>query len=285
MNIEQLHELRLANPTAFADALAARQPWRPDGRKLMVIAADHPARGALAAGSRPTAMADRHDLLQRCLTALARPGVNGFLGTADMVEDLAVLGALDGKIVFGSMNRAGLAGAAFEMDDRFTGYDAAGIQAAGLEGGKMLLRIDLDDPTVAGTLQACAGAVNDLAEAGKIAMVEPFLRTHAGGQPGNDLSPDAVITSMAIASGLGRTSAHTWLKLPCVADMERVVRAATMPIVILGGEVSDDPSQALDGWGRAVQLPGVVGLTIGRSLLYPADDDVAGAVDKAVALL
>ena len=56
--------------------------------------------------------------------ALARPGVTGVLGTADILEDLLLLGALDGKAVFGSMNRGGLAGAAFEIDDRFTGYDA-----------------------------------------------------------------------------------------------------------------------------------------------------------------
>lgn len=70
------------------------------------------------------AMESREDVLQRCVTALSRPGVNGFLGTADMIEDLALLGALDGKAVWGSMNRAGLQGASFEMDDRFTCYDA-----------------------------------------------------------------------------------------------------------------------------------------------------------------
>jgi hypothetical protein len=32
-------------------------------------------------------------------------------------------------------------------------------------------------------------------------------------------------------------------------------------------------------------LPNVVGLTVGRSLLYPADGDVAGAVEKVVSLL
>ena len=55
------------------------------------------------------------DVLSRCVIALGRPGVNGFLGTADLIEDLALLGALDGKLVYGSMNRGGLAGAAFEM--------------------------------------------------------------------------------------------------------------------------------------------------------------------------
>jgi hypothetical protein len=48
-------------------------------------------------------------------------------------------------VIIGSMNRGGLAGSAFEMDDRFTAYDAESIAAMGYEGGKMLLRIDADD--------------------------------------------------------------------------------------------------------------------------------------------
>jgi hypothetical protein len=32
-------------------------------------------------------------------------------------------------------------------------------------------------------------------------------------------------------------------------------------------------------------VPNVIGMVVGRSLLYPPDDDVAGAVDRAVGLL
>ena len=64
--------------------------------------------------------------------ALSRPGVDGVLGTADIIEDLLLLGALDDKVVIGSMNRGGLAGTVFEIDDRFTGYDAAAIARDGL---------------------------------------------------------------------------------------------------------------------------------------------------------
>ena len=106
-------------------------------------------------------MADRADLLTRLCIALARPGVTGVLGTADILEDLLLLGALDDRHVFASMNRGGLAGAAFELDDRFTGYDAESIATSGFDGGKMLLRIDLDDDRTAPTLEACARAVSD----------------------------------------------------------------------------------------------------------------------------
>jgi hypothetical protein len=285
--IDELGGIRVYEPERIAQVLRDR----PRGRmpqadsKLMIIAADHPARGALAAGADPLAMADRSDLLARCVEALSRPGVHGFLGTADMVEDLALLGALDGKLVYGSMNRGGLAGASFEMDDRFTGYDARGVADAGLDGGKMLLRIDNDDPGTVRTLQACAQAVDELASQQTMAMVEPFMSGRTDGKVVNDLSADAVIRSIAIASGLGRTSAYTWLKLPCVPDMERVMAASSLPTLILGGEVSDDPYAALSGWAKALALPAVRGLVIGRSLLYPPGDDVSVAVDNAVGLL
>ena len=88
-----------------------------------------------------------------------------------------------------------------------------------------------------------------------------------------------------MASGLGTTSAYTWLKLPVVDEMERVAAASTLPALLLGGEVSADQNSAFDRWHKALQMPSVRGLVVGRTLLYPPDDDVAGAVDAAVDLL
>ncbi len=287
ISIDDVVRLRMTDPGAIAATLAARPRFGrlSSGENLLIIAADHPARGGLGAGGNPLAMADRRDLLDRVVTALGRPGVQGLLGTADIIEELALLGALDGKLVLGSMNRGGLAGTVFELDDRFTGYDARGIAQAGLDGGKMLLRIDPDDRGSAATLRACAGAIDELAERKLIAMVEPFMSTRVQGKVRNELTPDAVIRSIAVASGLGRTSAYTWLKLPVVDEMERVMAASTMPALILGGEVPTDSDAAMASWARALSFPTVRGLIIGRSLLYPVGDDVAKAVDEAVSLL
>jgi len=280
-------ETRARHPAAVAEAASRRKrrPWLGPAGKLMIIAADHTARGILAAGDRPMAMASRIDLLDRILVALGRPGVDGILGTADIIDDLLLLEALDDKVVLGSMNRGGLPGAAFEMDDRFTGYTAAAIEAGGLDGGKMLLRVDPADQATAPTLKACADAVSDLAARGLIAVIEPFMVRHKQGRRANDLSPDAVIRSTAIASGLGTTSAYTWLKIPVVAEMERVAEAFTLPALLLGGDIGERPDEMYERWRRALALPNVRGLVVGRNLLYPADDDVAAAVDTAVSLL
>ncbi len=281
-------EARTRHPQAIAEAAARRH--RRDSllgadNQIFLIAADHPARGALRAGARPMAMADRVDLLERMSLALSRPGVDGVLGTADIIEDLLLLGALDDKVVIGSMNRGGLAGTAFEMDDRFTGYDAASIARMGFDGGKMLFRIDPDDPATVVTMEACARAVSDLASHALMAMVEPFISHRVDGRVRNDLSPEAVIRSITVAAGLGATSAYTWLKLPVVEDMERVMAASTLPVLLLGGEVSADQDAAFESWRKALQIPSVHGLVIGRSLLFPPDDDVSGAVDTVLSMV
>jgi hypothetical protein len=286
--IRHLVGIRVRNPSLIAERAAGRAR-RPslvgESGRLMLIAADHSARGVLRVGEDPMAMADRAELLARLQVALGRPGVDGYLGTPDLVEDLLLLGALENKVVIGSMNRGGLAGTVFEIDDRFTAYDAASIAGSRLDGGKMLCRIDPDDPATAPTLHACAGAVSALAAHGLMAMVEPFISHRADGRIRNDLSPDAVIRSITVAAALGRTSAYTWLKLPVVAEMERVVAASSLPVLLLGGEASVDQPEVMEQWKRAVQLPTVVGMVVGRALLYPPDGDVAGAVDRTVGML
>ncbi|MBM7502319.1 DhnA family fructose-bisphosphate aldolase class Ia [Brachybacterium muris] len=270
-----------------ADVMAGAAP--SSSGTMMIIAADHPARGALGAGPRPGAMASRTEMLDRMREALAVPGVDGVLGTADVLEDLLLLGALEDKIVFASMNRGGLQGSSWELDDGFTAYDAPAIAAAGFDGGKMLTRIDLGDDRTARTLEASARAVTDLARHELIAMVEPFISSRPGG-PGtpvvNDLSPEAVIRSIHIAQGLGATSAYTWLKLPAVAEMERVMDATTLPTVILGGDpVGKDPDAVRASWQAALARPNVRGLVVGRTLLYPHHDDVTAAVSAAVEMI
>jgi len=287
LDFERLREVRAHHPGAVAETAAARDRralLRRDGR-LMIVAADHPARGALGVRGVADAMGDRYDLLQRLVVTLARPGVDGVLGTPDIIEDLLLLGALDGKIVIGSMNRGGLQGSTFELDDRFTGYDAATIAAMGFDGGKMLARIDLADAGSAATLDACGRAVTELASRGLMAMIEPFLCRRAGDRVVNDLSAVAVRKSVAVVSGLGATSAYTWLKLPVVDDMDLVMAATTLPTLLLGGDPSGDPERTYAQWKRALELPGVRGLVVGRALLYPPDGDVAGAVDAAVSLV
>jgi hypothetical protein len=286
-DIRRLRGIRLREPGAIAEA-AARRRRRPlvgGSGRLMLIAADHPARGALGVGEDPLAMADRRELLRRLVAALGRPGVDGVLGTPDIIEDLLLLGALEGKVVFGSMNRGGLQGARFEFDDRFTAYDVDALRRDGLDGGKMLCRIDLSDPSSVATLESCGRAVTALARHGLTALIEPFISYRVDGRARNDLTAEAVIRSVTVAAGLGATSAYTWLKLPVVDEMERVMAASTLPALLLGGDPTAHPDETYAAWEKALAVDGVCGLIVGRALLYPPDGDVEAAVDAATALV
>jgi hypothetical protein len=286
-SLVDLTEIRARDPQRIAlgwEARTRRSLLGPDGR-LLLVAADHPARGALGVRSDSMAMASRPALLERLATALSRPGVDGVLGTPDVLDDLLLMGVLDDKLVIGSMNRGGLQGANFELDDRFTAYTADEIAARGLEGGKMLARICLSDPGTVATLEATGHAVTELAQHRLMAMVEPFMSVVHGGRVTNLLDPDNTIRSIHIAAGLGASSAYTWLKLPVVDDLPRVMEATTMPTLLLGGDPQGDPEHTYAAWGKALQLPAVRGLVVGRALLFPPDGDVAATVDIAAELV
>jgi DhnA family fructose-bisphosphate aldolase class Ia len=287
-DIERITNLRVTNPAAVRAALRdrVRPAGLPADGKMMLIAADHPARGAISVGSDPMAMADRASLLGRIVTALSQPSVDGILGQPDILEDLAVLGALDGKLVFGTMNRGGIVGATWELDDRMTAYDAAHTASMNLDGAKMLLRIEDTDPGVARTIEACAQAVTDLADRDLIAMLEPLPYEITADGKAKLIKDDAkLIRATAIAAGMGATSAYTWLKLPAWSDIAAAAAVSTLPVLILGGDPGDNWDAAFADWARALEQPTVRGLVIGRALLFPPDGDVASAVQRAAALV
>ena len=279
-----LRATRATQPEAIAQALASRSRRdivSGDGR-LMIVAADHPGRAAMGVGSEALAMANREVLLERLASALENPGVDGVLATPDIIDDLALLGALNNKIVVGSMNRGGLRGASFEMDDRFGAYSIDAIARAGLDFAKTLTRINLQDAGTADTLIATAEAVNDAVAAQIPIMIEPFMSEWVDGKVTNVLTADAVIHSIAISAALGGSSAYTWLKIPFVPDMARVMESTTLPTLILGGDNQSDPEALYTDWAHALTLPGVRGLAVGRSLLYPASGTASEAISRAV---
>ena len=283
-----LIEARVREPHSLQTALKGRRRRDlvgPDGN-LLIVAVDHTARGMLAAGSDPLAVADRYTLLDRVMRALKVPGVDGVMASADILEELAWLGALDGVVAIGTMNRGGIIGARWELDDRLTAYDADHIEEYGLDGGKTLVRIEDTDAGVARTLEMVAGLSTELADRKLMNMIEPLpYLIDENGRARLDSSTERLIKVVAIASGLGSSSAYTWLKLPASPDMDKVAGATTMPIVMLGGDPGADAARTFAGWQAAMAEPNVRGLVAGRALVYPEDGDVEGAVSAAAAIV
>jgi DhnA family fructose-bisphosphate aldolase class Ia len=283
-----LLDIRATQPEAIGAALAARTPraMLADDGTTFIIAIDHPARGMVGISGQPFVMANRREVLERTMVALADPGVDGVMATPDILDDLALLGALDGKVAFGSLNRGGLAGSVWELDDQLTAHTVESIVRQNLDGAKMLLRIDLADERTRHTIESCAEWITELAAAKKVAMLEPLpYTTNSDGRAVLDTDDDALVRCVGVASALGASSAYTWLKLPATDQIERVMAATSLPGLILGGAPGADPESAFDGWRRAMAVPNVRGLVVGRALLYPPDGDVAAAVATAARIV
>jgi DhnA family fructose-bisphosphate aldolase class Ia len=128
--------------------------------------------------------------------------------------------------------------------------------------------------------------VTELARRRLVAMIEPlpYTRDSTGSQV---LLKDAESLSRAVtvASALGTSSAYTWLKMPACEEPDVVFAATTLPCVVLGGPPGPDLEADLEAWGQTLRRSVVRGLVVGRSLLYPPDGDVAGAVDAAAKVL
>ncbi len=287
---DAITETRVRSPRTISTEAAARRrrpELAPDGR-LCVLACDHPARLVTHALGDPVAMADRRDYLGRILRVLSHNEIDGVMATPDIIDDLLIVGALqrkatgrsflDGKVLMGCMNRGGLSGAVFEMDDRMTGYDAESIRDSGLDCAKLMFRLCIDNPDSLATIEYCSQALSQLVRLGIPAFLEPLPVERV--DSGYRVSKNAhdLMRVIGVASALGVSSALTWLKVPIVPDFARVCRATTLPMLLLGGEPSGDPARLMLEFRQALDAgTNVRGALIGRNVLYPGSADPLGA--------
>jgi hypothetical protein len=284
--LDQITEFRIHHPEVIqreAENRRRRAHLTRDG-KLVLLAIDHPARGVTKIRSDELAMADRQQFLGRTLRVLEDPNLDGVVGSTDILEELLIISHqqrkrsgnsfLDGRVLVGSMNRGGLAGTAFEMEDTFTGISAERLAELRCDGGKMLYRLDPQDAASGRTITACSQALNSLRHHRLAAFIEPLPVTRKGS--GYDHLKDAasLVRQCGIASALGDSSAHVWLKIPYCDDMASIVRATTLPILLLGGPARESPVETLrdfaDGLAAGSRVRGAI---IGRNLLFPGDGD------------
>jgi DhnA family fructose-bisphosphate aldolase class Ia len=272
-----------------------RRPMLAPHGSLVILAADHPGRQVLKVLDDPLAMADRHGYLARILRVLSCPGIDGVMGTPDLIEDLFIVtrlikerggaGLLDDRLLVGCMNRGGLKGTAFEMEDTFTAFTTERMQALRMDGAKFMFRLDPADPASGRTLLACAEAVSLCVRSDLTAFLEPLPVKRVRGSYVVQRTVDSLAGVLSVASAMGASSLNTWLEVPSCPAMNQVARATTLPILILGGEVMGDPLPVLRDLETALQGgPNVRGALIGRNVLFPATDDPR-AMASAVATI
>lgn len=283
---EQITELRIHRPEVIKEEVRRRKKrtgLTRDG-KLVLLALDHAARGVTQIRQDKLAMGDRHELLARARRILVDPDLDGLVASSDVLDELFFLNYLerkqsgrsflDGRLLVGSMNRGGIAGTVFEMDDTFTSLTAERLAELRCEGGKMMYRMDPQDPASARTMLSCSEAINALRRRNLAAFLEPqgVLRRADSYEVQKDVA--TMVRQCGIASALGESSSNLWLKLPYCEGFARVGRATTLPILLLGGPARETVADTLrdyaDGLASSSRVRGAI---IGRNLLFPAEAD------------
>ncbi|MGH9078629.1 MAG: Cgl0159 family (beta/alpha)8-fold protein [Acidimicrobiales bacterium] len=248
---------------------------RPLGLPALVLAADHRARGVLTT--------ERYADYLHALTE-ALPHCEGILASAQPLGDLARVGALRPEHhTYLSLNRTGLAGSAFELDDRLVA--SVGRAAAdGWTGVKLMTRIALDDPYGAGALELLGQVLEEARSAGLEALIEPIL--WRGGAMSKETAD--VVLAAVIAHDLGAPL----LKVPVpdapagagrVEAVNRVVEAVGVPVLFLGGPRLDEAGDRVPAEARDVMAGGGAGLAIGRTVLQ--EPSPAGMASKLAGIV
>jgi hypothetical protein len=274
-----------------AQVRVLRERPAPSG-KLNLLAADHPARNVTKVGQQPLAMADRRDYLARILRVLSSQRVDGIMATMDILEDLLSIDAflraasaptlLDHRLLIASLNRGGLAGSSWELNDPMTGATPATCRAWRLDGAKVLLRVDASEPASLKTLLASAQAISECNALRLPMFLEPLPVTKIDKGYVVVKTAEALAQLAGVASALGDSSRYLWLKLPHCDGYETVVRSTTLPILLLGGESAGDPAPFLSQLAAALSAgPNVRGALVGRNVLYPGDEDPLGMAEAA----
>ncbi len=284
--LAKITEVRLADPERSlrtAQARKRRSTLTPDGR-LNILAADHPARRVTKVGDDPLRMADRHSYLARIVRVLQSHVVDGVMATMDVLEDLLILhdlileaggpGLLDDRLLIVSLNRGGLAGASWEMDDPITGASPGTCADMGLDGAKLLLRICDEEPGSLNTMLYCARAITEMNALSLPTFLEPLPVVKNNGGYRVVKEAEALAKIVGVASALGDSSRYLWLKLPYCKNYEVVARATTLPILLLGGESVGDATPLLREIEAGLAAgANVRGALVGRNVLFPGPED------------
>jgi len=289
-------DIRVESPEVVkieAQERKRREKLAGDDGKLTILAADHPARHITKSGEDPLIMGNRHSYLGRLLRVITDPAFDGVMGTPDIIEDLFIVNHLvkkasgpsflDDKVILGCMNRGGLSGVVFEMDDRFTGFTAHSIYELGLDGAKVMFRLDPNSPESGKTIMYCADAVNECVAHGTTIFIEPLAveKTEEGFKVKKE--PDAIIKVIGVASALGGTSINTWLKVPYCENYELVAKSTSLPMLMLGGSSQIDPTPTINEFVNGMRSGASIrGALVGRNVHHPANGEDPMAIALAI---
>jgi DhnA family fructose-bisphosphate aldolase class Ia len=241
----------------------------------VILAADHRARGVVTV-----------ERYQGYVDALVKalPSCDGILATAQPLADLAEAGHVTARHrTYLSLNRTGLAGSVFELDDRPVA-SVARAAADGWTGVKHMTRIDLADPLTSAALELLGRVLEQAKAAALEALVEPLV--WRDGRVARDT--DSIVFAAVIAHDMGAPV----LKVPVPAvtpgeerrrAVARVVASVGVPVLFLGGPLGPAGRPPVLDEVRDVMHGGGSGMAIGRAVYQDPDPaEMAGLVADLV---
>ncbi len=264
---------------------------------VLILAADHRARGVLTIERYADYVAALRGAMEHC---------DGILATAQPLADLAENRSVSKHHrTYLSINRTGLAGSSFELDDRLVA-SVGRAASEGWTGIKHMTRIDMTNDHTAGALELLGRVLEESKAAGLEALIEsvPWRDGHMA----KDV--ESVIMAAVIAHDMGAPL----LKVPVPEGaagsarreaVARVVGSVGVPVLFLGGPrpgaavggaVGGAVDGAVDGAAHGasvrgnvldevtdVMAGGAAGLALGRVLYQDPDpSDMARLVADVV---
>lgn len=245
----------------------------------LILAADHRARGVLTV--------EPYARYKEALTK-ALPHCDGLLASIQPLQDLCASGAVGSEHrVYLSLNRTGLAGSSFELDDRLVTTVGRAV-SEGYAGVKHMIRIDLSDAATATSLELLGRVLEEARQARLEAIVEAL--PWRSGAVARDT--ESIVMAAVIAHDLGAPL----LKVPVpdvtsgaarAAAVARVVASVGVPVLFLGGSRPEEPDgrarKSLLAMVEDVMAGGGGGMALGRGVYQ--DPDPAEAARLAAGIV
>ena len=240
----------------------------PDS-KSAILAIDHRQRG-LQEGI------DNFDTLLEKIKCIL-PFIDGIMTTKEPLAELICLNhqmrcanpLIDKKALILSLNRTGLAGSCFEMDDRLVAFPEDVVRW-GLDGAKVLIRFNLDSEATNSQLEMCREVASQCRDLGIPLMVEALYVVAKDGKLQVDRSKEKIKYVAIICNDF-----HVpILKLPYpeggtreerMENFKEVVQSVNAVVLVLGGPRRKNRLDTLIDFQDAL-LAGACGFVVGRNI-------------------